>query len=105
MRSSENTRAAPSSRGSAASTATASGPSQSVRGPVLVIPEARACAVLRQLPDLLPSQVEHFVRGQARLQAGTMHAVAVMMAMAPGHIRADRPGQMRSLVGAIPDTG
>ena len=32
-------------------------------------------------------------------------AVAVMMAMARGHVRADRPGHMRSLVGAIPDTG
>ena len=47
----------------------------------------------------------HFVRGRARLQARTTLAVAVMMAMAVGHVRAGRPGQMRSLVGAIPDTG
>ena len=47
----------------------------------------------------------HFVRGRARLQARTTLAVAVMMAMALGHVRADRPRHMRSLVGAIPDTG
>ena len=42
-----------------------------------------------------------FVRGQAR----TSLAVAVMMAMARGRVRADRPGQMRPLVGVILDTG
>jgi hypothetical protein len=32
-------------------------------------------------------------------------AVAVMLAMALGHVRQGRPGQMRSLVQPIPATG
>ena len=49
----------------------------------------------------------HFVRGRPRLQARqrTTLAVTVMMAMVLGHVRAGRPGHMRSLVGTIPDTG
>ncbi len=34
-------------------------------------------------------------------------ALAILMALALGHVREGRPGQMRSLVGAVPfrDTG
>ena len=48
-----------------------------------------------------------FIRGHARMRTRIGLAVAVMMALALGHIRAGRPQCMRSLVGAVPwrDTG
>jgi hypothetical protein len=50
---------------------------------------------------------QHFIRGLAKMQTRVGLALAVMMAMALGHIRQDRPQQMRSLVQPIPiaDTG
>lgn len=41
----------------------------------------------------------HFIRGKAKMSARAGLAVAVMMALAVGHIRAGRPERMRSLVG------
>ena len=40
----------------------------------------------------------HFIRGKARMTARAGLAVAVMMALAVGHIKAGRPEKMRSLV-------
>ena len=48
---------------------------------------------------------QHFIRGMAKMQTRVSLALAVMMAMALGHIEQGRPGQMRSLVQPIPDTG
>lgn len=47
----------------------------------------------------------HFIRGQAKMQTRVGLALAVMMAMALGHVRQGRLGQMRSLVQPIPATG
>ena len=49
----------------------------------------------------------HTIRGKAKMTARVGLAMAVMMALALGHLRAGRKQQMRSLVGAIPvhDTG
>ena len=44
----------------------------------------------------------HYLRGQTRMQTRVGLALTIMMALAVGHIRAGRPEQMRSLVGAIP---
>jgi hypothetical protein len=44
----------------------------------------------------------HFIRGLAKMKARAGLAIAVMMAMALGHVREGRVGQMRSLVKAIP---
>jgi hypothetical protein len=48
---------------------------------------------------------QHFIRGIAKMTTRVGLAIAVMMAMALGHIQAGRPGQMRSLVQPIPATG
>ena len=47
----------------------------------------------------------HFIRGQAKMQTRVGLALAVMMAMALGHVKAGRIEQMRSLVLPIPATG
>jgi hypothetical protein len=47
----------------------------------------------------------HFIRGRAKMQTRVGLALAVMMAMALGHVKAGRLGQMRSLVRPIPATG
>lgn len=47
----------------------------------------------------------HFIRGQAKMQTRVGLALAVMMAMALGHVKAGRTKQMRSLVRPIPATG
>lgn len=44
----------------------------------------------------------HFIRGLAKMQTRMGLALAVMMAMALGHVKAGRPEQMRSLVKPIP---
>jgi hypothetical protein len=44
----------------------------------------------------------HFIRGQAKMQTRVGLALAVMMALALGHIKQGRPQQMRSLVQPIP---
>jgi len=44
----------------------------------------------------------HFIRGLAKMQTRVGLALAVMMAMALGHVRQGRIGQMRSLVQPIP---
>jgi hypothetical protein len=41
---------------------------------------------------------KHYIRGKAKMQTRVGLAIAVMMAMALGHARAGRIGQMRSLV-------
>jgi len=48
---------------------------------------------------------KHFIRGQAKMQTRVGLALAVMMAMALGHVKAGRIDQMRSLVQPIPATG
>jgi hypothetical protein len=51
-------------------------------------------------------QVEqHFIRGIAKMTTRVGLAIAVMMAMALGHVQQGRPEQMRSLVQPIPATG
>jgi hypothetical protein len=47
----------------------------------------------------------HFIRGRIKMQTCVGLALAVMMAMALGHVRQGRPEQMRSLVQPIPATG
>lgn len=49
----------------------------------------------------------HYIRGQAAMTTRVGLALAILMALALGHVREGRPGQMRSLVGAVPfrDTG
>lgn len=47
----------------------------------------------------------HFIRGGAKMQTRVGLALAVMMAMALGHVRQGRLKQMRSLVRPIPATG
>jgi hypothetical protein len=47
----------------------------------------------------------HFIRGLAKMQTRVGLALAVMMAMALGHVRQGRLEQMRSLVRPIPATG
>jgi hypothetical protein len=44
---------------------------------------------------------KHFIRGKAKMQTRVGLAIAVMMAMALGHVREGRIGQMRSLVRRI----
>jgi len=48
---------------------------------------------------------QHFIRGIAKMTTRVGLAIAVMMAMALGHIQQGRPTQMRSLVQPIPATG
>jgi hypothetical protein len=48
---------------------------------------------------------QHFIRGIAKMTTRVGLAIAVMMAMALGHIQQGRPEQMRSLVKPIPATG
>jgi len=48
---------------------------------------------------------QHFIRGIAKMTTRVGLAIAVMMAMALGHIQQGRPAQMRSLVQPIPATG
>jgi hypothetical protein len=48
---------------------------------------------------------KHFIRGQAKMKTRMGLALAVMMAMAPGHVKAGRIEQMRSLVQPIRQTG
>lgn len=45
---------------------------------------------------------EHFIRGQSNMTARVGLALAVMMALALGHVKQGREGQMRSLVKPIP---
>ena len=48
----------------------------------------------------------HFIRGKAKMTARVGLALAVMMALGVGHIKAGRPECMRSLVsGCYADTG
>jgi len=47
----------------------------------------------------------HVIRGIAKMTTRIGLAIAVMMAMALGHVRQGRPEQMRSLVQPIPATG
>jgi hypothetical protein len=47
----------------------------------------------------------HFIRGLAKMQTRVGLALAVMMAMALGHVKEGRIEQMRSLVQPIPATG
>ena len=49
----------------------------------------------------------HCIRGRAAMTARVGLALAIMMALAPGHVLEGRPGQMRSPVGPAPflDTG
>ena len=49
---------------------------------------------------------KHFIRGKGKMTARVGIALAVMMALAVGHIKAGRPEKMRSLVsGCYADTG
>ena len=48
---------------------------------------------------------QHFIRGRAKMQTRVGLALAVMMAIALGHIKAGRPQRMRSLVQPSPATG
>ena len=50
---------------------------------------------------------QHFIRDIARMRTRVGVALAVMMALALGHVRAGRPESMRSLFAAVPfaDTG
>ena len=48
---------------------------------------------------------DHYIRGKAKMQTRIGLALAVMMAMALGHVRAGRIKQMRSLVQPIRATG
>jgi hypothetical protein len=48
---------------------------------------------------------QHFIRGIAKMTTRVGLAIAMMMAMALGHIQQGRPAQMRSLVQPIPATG
>ncbi len=48
---------------------------------------------------------KHFIRGMAKMQTRVGLAIAVMMAMALGHVKAGRVEQMRSLIRPIPTTG
>jgi hypothetical protein len=45
---------------------------------------------------------KHFIWGQAKMKTRMGLALAVMMAMALGHVKAGRIEQMRSLVQPIP---
>ena len=49
----------------------------------------------------------HYIRGLAAMQTRVGLALAIVMALALGHVLEGRPGQMRSLVGPVPfqDTG
>ena len=49
----------------------------------------------------------HYIRGRAKMKTRVGLALAVMMALALGQVRAGHAGRMRSLVGAVPylDTG
>ena len=47
----------------------------------------------------------HFIRGKAKMTARVGLALAVMMALAVGHIRAGRPEKMRSLVSCCAKAG
>ena len=47
----------------------------------------------------------HTIRGKAKMQTRVNLALAVMMAMALGHVKAGRERQMRSLIQPIPETG
>ncbi len=47
----------------------------------------------------------HFIRGKTKMQVRVGLALAVMMSMALGHVKAGRIEQMRSLVQPIPATG
>ena len=49
----------------------------------------------------------HYIRGHAAMKTRVGLALAIVMALALGHVLEGRPGQMRSLVGAVPflDTG
>jgi hypothetical protein len=48
---------------------------------------------------------QHFIRGIAKMTTRVGLAIALMTAMAIGHIRQDRPAQMRSLAHQTPPTG
>lgn len=48
---------------------------------------------------------QHFIRGIAKMTTRVGLAIAVMMAMALGHVQQGRHEQMRSLLQPIPDTG
>ena len=71
----------------------------------------QSAAVLTRRPSLVKSIdrhfgfEQHFIRGLAKMTTRVALAIAVMMAMALGHIRQGRPEQMRSLVQPIPATG
>ena len=57
------------------------------------------------LPDEQIIQYLEVMRGKAKMQTRVGLALAIMMAMALGHVKADRKEQMRSLVQPIPATG
>jgi hypothetical protein len=48
---------------------------------------------------------KHFILGQAKMKTRMGLALAVMMAMALGHVKAGRIEQMRSLLQPIRQTG
>ncbi|MGB5835364.1 MAG: hypothetical protein WBG92_25715 [Thiohalocapsa sp.] len=48
---------------------------------------------------------QHFIRGIAKMTARVGLAIAVMMAMALGHIKQGRPQQMRPLVQTLATAG
>ena len=48
---------------------------------------------------------QHFIRGLVKMTTRVGLALAVMMAMALGHIQPGRPRQMRSLLQPMPVTG
>jgi hypothetical protein len=48
---------------------------------------------------------DHYIRGRDKMTACVGLALAVMLAMALGHVKAGRHAQMRSLVRPIPNTG
>ena len=65
----------------------------------------------RQLRSLVVDQSfgfeHHYIRGKAKMQVRVGLAMAIMMALALGHVQEGRPEQMRSLVQPVPllDTG
>ena len=70
--------------------------------------QVRYLAILSNitLEDLITTAhryiIKHFIRGQAKMKTRMGLALAVMMAMALGYVKAGRIEQMRSLVQPIP---
>jgi hypothetical protein len=60
---------------------------------------------LRRDPIVCFGFENHAIRGKAKMQTRVGLAMAVMMAMALGHVKTGRVEQMRSVVRPIPTTG